>query len=105
MQSSRKCSSYNEFSSSCQSSSTNSRTFNGPASNLRTGESSAPHQHRIAAGIDLGTTNSLVASIRSGEAACLPDADGSKLLASVVHYDDTQVLVGNAAQALQADDR
>jgi molecular chaperone HscA len=68
------------------------------------GESSAPHQHRIAAGIDLGTTNSLVASVRSGEAACLPDADGSKLLASVVHYNGTKVLVGSSAQALQADD-
>lgn len=68
------------------------------------GESSAPHQHRIAAGIDLGTTNSLVASIRSGEAVCLADADGSKLLASVVHYDGTEALVGSAAQALQADD-
>jgi molecular chaperone HscA len=68
------------------------------------GESSAPHQHRIAAGIDLGTTNSLVASVRSGEAACLPDADGSKLLASVVHYNGTKVLVGSSAQALQAED-
>jgi molecular chaperone HscA len=37
------------------------------------GESTAPHQHRLAAGIDLGTTNSLVASVRSGVAETLPD--------------------------------
>lgn len=40
------------------------------------GMSAAPHRHRLAAGIDLGTTNSLVATVRSGSAACLPDADG-----------------------------
>ena len=50
------------------------------------GESTAPHQHRLAAGIDLGTTNSLVASVRSGVAETLPDSDGQHLLPSVVHY-------------------
>ena len=50
------------------------------------GESTAPHQHRLAAGIDLGTTNSLVASVRSGVAETLPDSDGHHLLPSVVHY-------------------
>lgn len=68
------------------------------------GESSAPHQHRHAAGIDLGTTNSLVATVRSGEAICLPDEQGRKLLPSVVHFDGNQPLVGYAAQALQASD-
>lgn len=68
------------------------------------GESSAPHQRRLAAGIDLGTTNSLVASVRSGEAICLPDERGRSLLPSVVHYDGNQVLVGYEARALQAVD-
>ncbi|MBY0446031.1 MAG: Hsp70 family protein, partial [Burkholderiales bacterium] len=45
-----------------------------------------PHQHRLAVGIDLGTTNSLVASVKSGSAACLPDEQGRTLLASVVNY-------------------
>ena len=39
------------------------------------GMSAAPHQHRLAVGIDLGTTNSLVATVRSGSAACLPDKE------------------------------
>ena len=68
------------------------------------GESSAPHQRRLAVGIDLGTTNSLVASVRSGEAICLPDERGRSLLPSVVHYDGNQVLVGYEARALQAVD-
>ena len=68
------------------------------------GESSAPHQHRHAAGIDLGTTNSLVATVRSGEAVCLPDEQGRKLLPSVVHFGGKQSLVGYEAQALQAVD-
>ena len=48
------------------------------------GESSAPHQHRNSIGIDLGTTNSLVATVRSGEAVCLADEEGRSLLPSVV---------------------
>ena len=50
------------------------------------GQSAAPHQHRLAVGIDLGTTHSLVASVRSGTAEVLPDAAGRALLPSVVHY-------------------
>ena len=48
--------------------------------------SAAPHQHRLAVGIDLGTTNSLVATVRSGSAACLPDKEGRVTLPSVVRY-------------------
>ncbi len=40
------------------------------------GQSTTPHQHKLAVGIDLGTTNSLVASVRSGEASTLADTDG-----------------------------
>ncbi len=44
------------------------------------GQSSAPHQHKLAAGIDLGTTNSLVASVRSGTASTLVDTQGRSIL-------------------------
>ncbi|MBB1201890.1 Fe-S protein assembly chaperone HscA [Enterobacteriaceae bacterium 89] len=50
------------------------------------GMSAAPHQRRLAAGIDLGTTNSLVATVRSGQAETLSDHQGRHLLPSVVHY-------------------
>ena len=50
------------------------------------GETSAPHQHRLAVGIDLGTTNSLVATVRSGMSVVLSDELGRPLLPSVVHY-------------------
>ena len=50
------------------------------------GMSSAPHQHRLAVGIDLGTTNSLVATVRSGMAVVLNDEQGRALLPSVVRY-------------------
>lgn len=50
------------------------------------GQSSLPHQHRLAVGIDLGTTNSLVATVKSGEAQTLPDAAGRHLFPSVVRY-------------------
>ncbi|MCP4388882.1 MAG: Hsp70 family protein, partial [Gammaproteobacteria bacterium] len=68
------------------------------------GESSAPHQHRYAAGIDLGTTNSLVATVRSGEAVCLPDAEGRNLMPSVVCYSADQCQVGYPAWAHQSSD-
>jgi len=68
------------------------------------GESTAPHEHRLSAGIDLGTTNSLVASVRSGQSQVLVDAQGNSLLPSIVHYGNEDLLVGNAAQALQSDD-
>ena len=50
------------------------------------GLSAAPHQRRLAVGIDLGTTNSLVATVRSGQAETLADEQGRHLLPSVVHY-------------------
>ena len=50
------------------------------------GYSPDPHQRRVAVGIDLGTTNSLVAAVRSGVAECLPDAQGRVILPSVVRY-------------------
>jgi molecular chaperone HscA len=69
------------------------------------GMSPEPHQTRLAVGIDLGTTNSLVATVRSGVPAVLPDANGRALLPSIVRYVDSQkVEVGYAAQARQADD-
>lgn len=62
------------------------------------GMSTAPHQHRLAVGIDLGTTNSLVASVRSGIAATLPDTHGRHLLPSVVRYvSATDIHVGDLA--------
>ncbi len=69
------------------------------------GRSAAPHQHRLAAGIDLGTTNSLIATVQSAQARALPDAAGALLLPSVVRYfADGEPVVGHAAQAEQADD-
>ncbi|MBL8442791.1 MAG: Fe-S protein assembly chaperone HscA [Zoogloeaceae bacterium] len=50
------------------------------------GMSAEPHKQRLAAGIDLGTTNSLVATVRNGIAVCLPDESGRTMLPSVVHY-------------------
>jgi molecular chaperone HscA len=68
------------------------------------GQSTAPHQHRLAAGIDLGTTNSLVATVRSGIADTLPDTDGYHLLPSIVHYTTDESVVGYAAQKLANSD-
>lgn len=69
------------------------------------GDSAAPHQHRLAVGIDLGTTNSLVATVRSGLAAVLSDELGRPLLPSVVRYHpDGSTEVGYSAQAEQARD-
>ncbi len=69
------------------------------------GQSAAPHEHRLAVGIDLGTTNSLVATVRSGVATVLPDANGRPLLPSVVRYlNGGKTEVGYAAQARQAED-
>jgi len=64
------------------------------------GESAAPHEHRLAIGIDLGTTNSLVATVRSGMAVVLNDELGRSLLPSVVRYvPDGSVEVGYPAQS------
>ncbi len=67
------------------------------------GLSAAPHQRRLAAGIDLGTTNSLVATVRSGQAETLADEQGRHLLPSVVHYQADAQRVGWEArqQAVQ----
>ena len=63
------------------------------------GQSPLPHQTRRAVGIDLGTTNSLVATVRGGRTEVLPDAAGEVMLPSVVHYaDGGAVLVGQAAR-------
>ncbi|HXK57290.1 MAG TPA: Hsp70 family protein, partial [Gammaproteobacteria bacterium] len=68
------------------------------------GQSKAPHQHRLAAGIDLGTTNSLVASVRSGRAETLPDERGRHLLPSVVRYTDAGIIVGHDARSAAVSD-
>jgi molecular chaperone HscA len=68
------------------------------------GQSPEPHQRRFAVGIDLGTTNSLVALVRSGEAECLADEQGRRLLPSIVHYGNDETLVGYDAAALQQRD-
>ncbi|MGD2116958.1 MAG: Fe-S protein assembly chaperone HscA [Chromatiales bacterium] len=68
------------------------------------GQSAAPHQHRLAAGIDLGTTNSLIATVRSGRAETLPDGQGEHILPSVVRYGEQGVEVGQSARDASADD-
>lgn len=68
------------------------------------GMSAAPHQHRLAVGIDLGTTNSLVATVASGLSRVLPDDDGRMLLPSVVRYVEDGIVVGHAAQSAQTED-
>jgi molecular chaperone HscA len=69
------------------------------------GMSTAPHQHRLAVGIDLGTTNSLVATVRHGVPEVLADIEGRPLLPSVVRYRSSgAVEVGQGAQQQQASD-
>ncbi|HSV36546.1 MAG TPA: Fe-S protein assembly chaperone HscA [Ramlibacter sp.] len=69
------------------------------------GQSPDPHQRRIAVGIDLGTTHSLVAAVRSGVAECLPDGEGRAILPSVVRYlENAGRQIGSDAQAAQAED-
>jgi molecular chaperone HscA len=68
------------------------------------GQSAAPHQHKLAAGIDLGTTNSLVATVRSGQASTLKNAAGDDMLPSVVQYLADKVVVGKAAVKAAIDD-
>lgn len=69
------------------------------------GMSAAPHQHKLAIGIDLGTTNSLVATVRSGMSTVLQDEHGHALLPSVVRYlNNDEVIVGHDAQAQQSID-
>jgi molecular chaperone HscA len=67
------------------------------------GESAAPHQHRLAVGIDLGTTNSLVATVRNSIPVVIDDAEGRSLLPSIVRYlADGTVEVGYEAQKHQS---
>jgi molecular chaperone HscA len=69
------------------------------------GQAPDPHQRRIAVGIDLGTTHSLVAAVRHGLAECLPDAQGRALLPSVVRYlENGRRQIGFDARAAQAED-
>lgn len=76
------------------------------------GQSTVPHEHRLAAGIDLGTTNSLIASVKSGEASTLVDHQGCDILPSIVSYQNSSdgssqsnnILVGNEAKALSVSD-
>jgi molecular chaperone HscA len=67
-------------------------------------ESTAPHQHRHAVGIDLGTTNSLVATVRHGFPEVVRDEQDRALLPSVVHYNATMTTVGDDAKAQQTND-
>ena len=73
------------------------------------GQTPEPHQRRVAIGIDLGTTNSLVATVRSGTSEVLPDLEGDALLPSVVHYgvdhdDNTIITVGKNTKTNAASD-
>ncbi len=68
------------------------------------GEAPAPHQRKRAIGIDLGTTNSLVATVRNGLAVVLPDIEGRPLVPSIVSYGEQGVETGYAAMARQTED-
>ena len=68
------------------------------------GQSTVPHEHRLAAGIDLGTTNSLIASVQSGIANTLVDMEGRELLPSIVCYKENETLVGHEAKIHSIDD-
>jgi len=68
------------------------------------GQSTVPHEHRLAVGIDLGTTNSLVASVQSGEATTLVGQNGNDILPSIVSYQSEQTHVGIDAKAFAITD-
>ncbi|MEW6982240.1 Fe-S protein assembly chaperone HscA [Colwelliaceae bacterium 6471] len=68
------------------------------------GQSTVPHEHRLAAGIDLGTTNSLVASVKSGLPETILDEQGGDILPSIVSYQENEILVGSAAKSLSIKD-
>ncbi|ANF81699.1 Fe-S protein assembly chaperone HscA [Acinetobacter sp. NCu2D-2] len=68
------------------------------------GQSSAPHEHRIAIGIDLGTTHSLVATVLSGQAKVLKDEQGRVLLPSIVHYAAQSTEYGDEAKPFITND-
>ncbi|HII3761254.1 Fe-S protein assembly chaperone HscA [Pasteurella multocida] len=64
------------------------------------GQSASPHQHKLAVGIDLGTTNSLIATVRSGQVDILLDEKERPLVPSVVHFEQDNVIVGYEAAEL-----
>jgi len=68
------------------------------------GQSTVPHEHRLAAGIDLGTTNSLIASVKSGIAETLTDANGRDIFPSIVSYQESNIAVGHQAQTFSVED-
>ncbi|MDH5659973.1 MAG: Fe-S protein assembly chaperone HscA [Gammaproteobacteria bacterium] len=68
------------------------------------GQSTNPHEHRLAAGIDLGTTNSLIASVKSGLAETLADEQGNHTLPSVVRYTEKEIIVGEIAKLAASED-
>lgn len=68
------------------------------------GQSAAPHQHKLAVGIDLGTTNSLVAAVRSGVPETLKDEQGRAILPSAVHYSESGIVVGHEAREIAQQD-
>ena len=68
------------------------------------GQSSLPHQHKLAVGIDLGTTNSLVATVQSGLPTILKDMDENKLIPSIVYYSKNETKVGHEALSYLASD-
>lgn len=68
------------------------------------GQSAVPHERKLAVGIDLGTTNSLVASVRSGVAETLPDGNDQHILPSVVRYTKQDTIVGEAAKTSASSD-
>ncbi len=68
------------------------------------GQSTIPHEHRLAAGIDLGTTNSLIATVKSGLAQTLTDEQGRDILPSVVSYQENDILVGESAKVYAVSD-
>lgn len=69
------------------------------------GQATKPHERKLAAGIDLGTTNSLVASVRSGHASILPDVNDTELLPSIVHYTtESNPIVGVEATPFKISD-
>lgn len=68
------------------------------------GQSTVPHEHRLAAGIDLGTTNSLIATVKSGLAETINDDQGHDILPSVVSYQIDEIIVGKYAKQLAVSD-
>ena len=68
------------------------------------GQSTAPHRHNLACGIDLGTTNSLVASVMSGATKLLKDTDGEVILPSIAHFSGEEVSIGKEALSFASHD-